>query len=401
MLATKRLLNIKKLLFKPLPNGVLKYKFLFKKTKIHKLHNKASKLNEIKLIQPFKGLYNLYTYLFWFFYLGWILIWKNWRNRSKKLYQNKQISQVKQLVDLLNLTFVYTTPPSLYYQLNLYKYKSTLWYKFIFTNELPGWHKILSPNISLQTIKLLKNKSLFAKFYGEIGIPIISDVTILKGSIINYNELFKNESIFIKPVEGSGQKNNYPLYYNANTKEYKLAISNTKFLYNESEIIDFVNNLLKDNAYLFQPLLQNHPSIKELTTVDELITIRIITICKSGDFKTISALLEIPIKSNIKTYCVLPINLINGEVKPFEEDEFNLENFNSINFKLLKNFSIPFWEEINKMVLNAHQQIPDIFSIGWDVCITANGIRLIEGNINWGVVPHQKNGPELIEYFVE
>lgn len=400
MATNKRILKIKQLLLKPLPKGVLKYSYILKQTDIDTLHTRAYKKNGINLKQPFKSLYTFYTFIFWFLFFGWKLTWKIWSGRSSELYNSKQIRPLKQLFDLLKLTFLFTSPPVLYYRLNLYNYKSADWNKFIFTNELPGWHKMMSPNTTKQTKTLLTNKALFAAYMQKVGVPVISDFTTLQGKKITCHQLFLKTSLFIKPVEGNRQIDNYPLYYDANTSSYQLVITKNKSLINEIEILEFVNDLLKHKAYLFQPLLQNHPSTQVLTEIKDLITIRFITICKAGEFKAISAVLEIPIKANAKNYCILPINIQSGKVQQFDENEFKSDLFNTIHFNLLKDYNLPFWKEMKDCVLKAHQQMSDIYSLGWDLAITTNGVKLIEGNFNWDVTPHQKNGPELIKHFL-
>lgn len=166
------------------------------------------------------------------------------------------------------------------------------------------------------------------------------------------------------------------------------------------EIMEFINDLLTRKTYLFQPLLQNHPNKQAITGVKDLITIRLVTIRKTEEFKAISAVLEIPLQNHTKNYCILPIDMESGTVKHFDENEFKLPLFDTIDFNLLKDYKLPFWKEAKDCGLQAHQQMLDVFSVGWDVAITTNGVVLIEGNFNWDVTPHQKNGPTLIQNFV-
>ena len=50
---------------------------------------------------------------------------------------------------------------------------------------------------------------------------------------------------------------------------------------------------------------------------------------------------------------------------------------------------IPYFKEALDMVKHLHSNIPEIFTIGWDICITPNGPHVIEGNDGWDVVLHQ------------
>lgn len=50
---------------------------------------------------------------------------------------------------------------------------------------------------------------------------------------------------------------------------------------------------------------------------------------------------------------------------------------------------IPYFREAIDLVRHMHINIPEIFTVGWDVCITPSGPHIIEGNDGWDVVLHQ------------
>ncbi len=50
---------------------------------------------------------------------------------------------------------------------------------------------------------------------------------------------------------------------------------------------------------------------------------------------------------------------------------------------------IPFFEEAVNLAKFMHKHIPEIFTVGWDICITPNGPHLIEGNDGWDNGMHQ------------
>ncbi len=53
----------------------------------------------------------------------------------------------------------------------------------------------------------------------------------------------------------------------------------------------------------------------------------------------------------------------------------------------LENFSVPFFEEAISLCIKIHRQLPGIYSIGWDVAITAEGPLIVEINDNWELEP--------------
>ena len=60
-----------------------------------------------------------------------------------------------------------------------------------------------------------------------------------------------------------------------------------------------------------------------------------------------------------------------------------------IKFKSMK---IPYWEQCIDLVCTAHQKLPRIVGIGWDVAITPTGPVLVEGNNYFGFTVLQVHG---------
>ena len=50
---------------------------------------------------------------------------------------------------------------------------------------------------------------------------------------------------------------------------------------------------------------------------------------------------------------------------------------------------VPYFKEAINMVKHLHSNIPEIFTVGWDICITPDGPHVVEGNDGWDVVLHQ------------
>ncbi len=72
-------------------------------------------------------------------------------------------------------------------------------------------------------------------------------------------------------------------------------------------------------------------------------------------------------------------------------------------FKKLKQFAghdVIHWQELENTALQAHANFPDLFSIGWDLTVTPEGVKLIEGNINWAVNAPQMNEPALMPEYL-
>lgn len=76
---------------------------------------------------------------------------------------------------------------------------------------------------------------------------------------------------------------------------------------------------------------------------------------------------------------------IDGVVQDYA---FNLKNKSRIKCHQ-SGMQIPYFKEALDLVKHLHSNIPEIFTIGWDICITPDGPHVIEGNDGWDVVLHQ------------
>lgn len=342
-------------------------------------------------------IYNLYSWISWYLLFAWFRSIKVWNRKKNSI---NHISKANQLKSLLYISFVHGIRPISYYQYQLFKYPKQQWSDFIFQQELPHLHRMYSPNITKNTRKLLQDKDYFASEIRLAGLPSINGKKISKGTLLNEKTLFTNQSLFIKPVSGSGQKDNFTLQYSHKNDTYTLMNRHGLSINNKAEILQLLNDLLRDNDFLIQKLLENHELTQSLTSSPDLITIRLITFHRQEKISVASALIEIPLKPNSTYYCVQSIDINSGVIEINQENELDKIQ-ESINIDILKDFQLPFWREICEHCINAHNKVKDVYSVGWDIAITADGVKLLEGNFNWNVVPHQLNGPGLIDRFYD
>ncbi|MEA1877573.1 MAG: sugar-transfer associated ATP-grasp domain-containing protein [Bacteroidota bacterium] len=311
--------------------------------------------------------------------------------------KEEKISCSKQLSDLLKLVFLQTTPPWFYYRYSLYRYSSIEWFDFIYTHELPNWHQVMSPNLSSVTRELLSDKSAFARHMQKQGLSVIDGHVVYKRDIFKKEDLFQGRSLFFKPLCGSQNINTYSLECDAKIDSYILNVSEDKVLTSQQEIMSFLQELLNQQDYLIQPLLQNHKELQGLSESDALITIRLISIWAGTTAQAISAVVEIPIDRFNNRFYQLPIEMKTGIIQPLEKTVFSVSNEVHSKMQHISGHQIAHWSKIVNTAIKAHKSFPDIFSVGWDLAITPEGVKLIEGNINWGVAAHQTSKPSLMK----
>lgn len=395
-------MRIKKFIKQQSPYAILSWRYLCpgqnEAVRMHKkvlLHAWPDKPRVIWLVIA------LFSYTKWFFFLGWLKLWKVWKKRSPVLQKKNGISRNKQFFGLLKLAFLQTTPPHVYYSYRLYRYSTLEWLNFIYNHELPNWHLVMSPGISIKTSRLLADKAAFAQEMQKQGFPVIDGVVIPKGCCLSKEQLFQHKSLFLKPLCGNRKTGAYELRYYATGDNYSLFVSEDEQISNPEAILSFLQSLAKQQDYLVQPLLQNHPDLQKLSEYHSLVTFRVITIWRENKAQVISAVIEFPVNNSSEYVYPFPVDLQNGTIIPEKEKTITVKQGIESKFKHIPGHQLPHWHELIDSAQKAHAVFPDLFSIGWDFAVTPEGVKLIEGNINWAVNAHQMNAPYLMPIFVK
>jgi len=280
--------------------------------------------------------------------------------------------------------------------LNFYVFKlantpKDKWWNHIFIEESLTWHNQLNRNQSNDETfqkdkKALNNKNIFAERLTKKNIPCVQTLFHLpKGSQIK-NSLFSefhqfHKNIFIKPIDKNAMRGCFKLRHDSEQESITFA-GNTllgKFVEtnDEQEMIAIIQKMNNETDLLIQPLLLNS---KELTqhfdnkNIEHLITLRLVSIYnpKNQNVRLIYACLELPKESH---------RGIQWEIKPI-----NIET-GAIN--TIENCHIPDWQKLKSSIQSAHQEFVSIKTIAWDVCLSSEGIKIIEGNFGWNIIEQQ------------
>lgn len=150
---------------------------------------------------------------------------------------------------------------------------------------------------------------------------------------------------------------------------------------------EFFNSLsIPGSNWIIQEFIEQHPIMKKVnkTSVN---TLRIITF-HVGDkvecFPIVMLRYGYPGKLvDNSSLCVG----VNGE-GIIMESAFNWVDKSRIKCHAV-NMNVPYFGDAIEFAKYMHKHIPEIFTIGWDICITPNGPHLIEGNDGWDNGMHQ------------
>lgn len=151
---------------------------------------------------------------------------------------------------------------------------------------------------------------------------------------------------------------------------------------------DFMRLLSADKAsnWIIQEFILQHPEMSKLNE-SSVNTLRYVTF-HTGD--SVEVIPVVMMRYGVAGALVDNANLGVGVDSSgiVMEDTFSLVQ--KTRFKChAAGMHIPYFDEAVSLVKKMHSHIPEIFTVGWDVCITPDGPHLIEGNDGWDVVLHQ------------
>jgi hypothetical protein len=264
------------------------------------------------------------------------------------------------------VAYLHAIPPRFYYRFGLYQYKQSRWLDFVYTNELPHWHYLMSPNMSERSRRLMQDKAFMAEEFGKLGLPVIESLAVVQpGEVVTQDFLDRFEQpTFIKPVTGSRMKGCFKYQYikGGRGKLSRLATDCCSV-----SVWDELEDTLRHHAVIIQPLLINSAQLGKVLGCEELTTIRMVTRVRVKGARPVFAILEV---NNGRDSRLLDLNTGQTTYQCSEQSSVMIECLAEL-------------EVLTAIACKAHSWVDDISLIGWDLAITEQGIRLIEGNVNW------------------
>lgn len=195
----------------------------------------------------------------------------------------------------------------------------------------------------------------------------------------------EGQSFVIKPIQG-GMGNG--LYFIRNGNDH-LTVNGK-----EMELTGLESMLGELDYHACYPFVNQHPVLQEIydKTVN---TLRVTSyINNEGKPKIFGAVLRvgtiktIPVDNFGQGGIALLIDQKKGIViKAISRDdrgEQQVIDHHPDSHKKLSGFSIPFWHDIQKTIIDFHITYPSFDFVGWDVLIGEQGFYIIEGNHNPG-----------------
>lgn len=239
---------------------------------------------------------------------------------------------------------------------------------------------------------ILRDKFVFGQFASSLGIPTPKNLALLDQKSVTWldrSETAPLESLaetdapglngFCKPLAGMQGDDTFPL-----------RIDRGRFFVADKPIsLDELRSRLS-GRFLFQQRIDQHPLMSQLNP-SSVNTMRLISFCSDGQAAVLHGVLRIGVPpSHVDNWAagglIASIDLERGELrgdgffKPGAGGRTPVHPDSGIRFD---GFRLPQFEVAMALVKRLHEYLPHIYSIGWDVAISADGPVIVEGNDDW------------------
>jgi len=260
-------------------------------------------------------------------------------------------------------------------------------------------------------ICMLRDKFVFEAFCKRVGIKTPSNIGMINDGIfhvIDEPRIIPLNNIIQLEMDAFLKRN---VSYGGGMQNNVLPIRIEKGIIYLNDILieldDFMEFIGSDCWVLQERITNQHKALSNFHP-NSINTIRVVTVKVESTIEILFAKLRIGVNGRFSDNTSsggISIDIIEGRLVKwafFKSGSGTKTNYHPDTKIVFENYEIPFWEEIIYSVKNAHRLFYGIHSIGWDVCVTNDGIELIEGNDNWDTITAQSlrgGKKEYIKYF--
>lgn len=303
------------------------------------------------------------------------------------------VSVGTQVLQQLRLYKRYRVPADSYYFLGMYEKPVRRKARFFLgdTSTSAILHQ-LATTVPAEEGAPLHEKSTFWKHCRDHGLPAIPILAVFNNGVLRQDyggirEDLPRRDLFSKPVTAFLGKGTKKWTYD-DAGHFRDDAGRT---YAPRAVLDALKEQSNDEALLLQPCVHDHPQLQALTGGKGPSTLRMITMRKPGaapeyfaGFLT-TPLKEVPAPTFTgQTALAARVEAASGQLgRPLYKRASYLlddrEGHPRTGTRMI-GFELPCWDEAKALALQALATLPSIACVGWDVVLTENGPRLLEGN---------------------
>jgi hypothetical protein len=301
---------------------------------------------------------------------------------------------LQQFFGQIRLAFAHGMPPIFFYLFELHEPgKARIAHEYL--------HRAYLKNDSLYKLyyqrrpeqnrraKVLNDKLSFNQFCRERNLPTVRIYAMIADGAFSWTgedqRELPQESLFVKPKKGKGGRGTERWTFRNGA-----YVSPEGYSLGRHELTERLTELSRDRPLLVQKCLFNHPELENLTA-GALSTLRMYTMLNErSQPEHIFTMLR------MSRYSASVVdNAHRGGIAASVDPETGklgkatdsgmlartgwLER-HPVTGEQIVGRVVPFWRETLDLVAAAHHQLQSAFVIGWDIGITSDGPRIVEGN---------------------
>jgi len=333
----------------------------------------------------------------WFDIVAAILLWpiaviscSLWYTRRNGAIVAERFGRSKsaQMADQLRLATTSGLLPPWYYIFEIYRPGAMRYARSYLTRgeTKHGAYVLLAK--ARRSSSPLGDKEAFARFCAEHQINALPVLLSVRDGNLCWGtaEFLPAADLFVKPVHGRGGRGaerwdyaGHGIYRHGNAQVLSAA-----------QLLDRLRSMSRWQAYLVQERARNHPEMRNLTN-GALNTVRMISCLDEREQpELIGAVLRMAVGGNVTVDNVHAGAIAAGI--DLAEGRLSRATYMGIDAARgwidrhpdtgtqITDLVLPMWAEVCDLVRSAHSAFHDWAVIGWDIAITAEGPRLVEGN---------------------
>lgn len=250
---------------------------------------------------------------------------------------------------------------------------------------------------------VVENKRLFELFFASKNISIVKSLAyninslfFFRDEVLQLNTAGDLQKFLLKLLESSEKGRGIFIKKNQDSCGGKnvIRLSAEDILNNTGDYESVFKNLIS-SEYIFQEILIQHEKLNKLNPYC-INTLRLDTFTnKNSETKILSGFLRLGISKgivdNVSSGGVyVPVRPGEGVLQAegytdFTHGKGRTYQRHPLTREVFEGFKLPFYEEAERLVVEAAQKVPQLKIIGWDVAFLPDGPVLLEGNVNPGL----------------
>lgn len=339
---------------------------------------RRKQLSEITIRERVKG---ILQYIFWLFYLPG-LVWRFTGKFSESVSRQTGKSQLQQMLEQWWLGSLYGLKPVNYYRYRLFLPQVEKKLESVF---LDHEIKVLQAYSSrLVSQDELRDKCLFTKICESEQLPVVTIEHVIhdRSDCVSLIATLPKSDLVIKPQFGA--KSAGISFWNYRNGLYQGNDQVGLGLFDVCR-----QATASGHPMLIQSRLRNSGETESHSN-GGITTVRVLTGKQSSDhYEVIRAVYKMPYGRSLTNNLGLnsAINLSTGRLaKAFRYyalcDGYDAHPDTG---EMISGKRLGCWSDVMELALNAHRIFSKYWFVGWDIAITDQGVKLLEGNLFWDV----------------